>query len=160
MKILCFDLDGTIVDLYGVENWLERVRGEDVTPYQDATPLVNMKKLNEICMLLKKAGWEIQVITAMSKNATPEYKKAIREAKKAWLDKYGFIYDHFHGIDYKTRKKEVIRKQMQEGDEAILIDDESRHLKGWGWGLAVNASEENILDFLQELIDDEYEEEW
>ena len=29
IKELCFDLDGTLVDLYGVPNWLEKIRAYD-----------------------------------------------------------------------------------------------------------------------------------
>ena len=34
-----FDMDGTIADLYGVENWLNDLRTERTTPYEIATPL-------------------------------------------------------------------------------------------------------------------------
>ena len=31
-----FDMDGTIADLYGVDNWLEMLINEDATPYRVA----------------------------------------------------------------------------------------------------------------------------
>lgn len=167
-RIICFDMDGTIADLYGVENWLAKLRQEDTSPYEDAEPLVDMDKLNQVCALLQKAGWEIQVITALSKDASPEFKKAIREAKRAWLEKWGFIYDNFHGIDYKTPKCEVIRRDMPCGmktlhavqknsgildiPEAILIDDESRHTDRWGWGRTINPTTEDIIETLRSLL--------
>lgn len=43
-----FDLDGTLADLYGVDNWLGKLRSEDATPYEDATPLVNMRDLENL----------------------------------------------------------------------------------------------------------------
>ena len=32
-NMICFDMDGTIANLYGVHNWLEMLRAEDPTPY-------------------------------------------------------------------------------------------------------------------------------
>ena len=40
-----FDMDGTIANLYGVENWLEMLMAEDETPYAIAKPLVNLSLL-------------------------------------------------------------------------------------------------------------------
>lgn len=165
-NIICFDLDGTIVNLYGVEDWLDKLRGEDPSPYKDAKPLVDMNKLNEVVALLQKAGWEIQIITAFAKDASSEYKDAIRIAKKAWLEKWGFIYDKFHGVDYKTPKCEVIRREMPYGmrtlkaiadripntPEAILVDDESRHTNRWGWGRTIDPTDGDLIDKLRELL--------
>ncbi len=151
-QIIAFDMDGTLADLYGVEDWLSKLRAEDPSPYTDCEPLVDMDKLNEVCALLQKAGYEIQIITALSKDASPEYKKAIREAKKAWLDKWGFVYDHFHGVDYKTPKKEVIRRDMKKGGDAILIDDETRHTDKWNWGDTINPTEEDLIAALIALL--------
>lgn len=166
-NIICFDMDGTIADLYGVDGWLDMLRAENPAPYATAEPLVDMDKLNEVCALLKKAGWEIQVITALAKDASPEYKDAIREAKLAWLDKWGFIYDRFHGVDYKTPKCEVLRRQMSTGmkvyrmyqdywgrglPEAILVDDEVRHTDRWGWGRTIDPTAGNLVETLRGLL--------
>lgn len=155
-SIICFDMDGTIANLYGVDNWLDYLKAENPFPYEAAEPLIDMKKLNEVCALLQKAGNEIRIITCMSKNASPEYKKAIREAKKAWLEKWGFIYDKFHCVDYKTAKREVIRKAMKtdknKGAEAILIDDEARHTDHWSWGRTIDPASEDIIEDLWSLL--------
>ena len=42
-KEIWLDMDGTIVDLYGVDNWLEYIKAEDEKPYKIAKPLVNME---------------------------------------------------------------------------------------------------------------------
>lgn len=170
-KIVAFDMDGTIANLYGVPDWLSKLRAEDASPYEDAEPLVDMKKLNEVCSLLQQAGWEIQIITALSKDASPEYKKAIRAAKKAWLDKWGFIYDKFHGVDYNTPKCEVLRYTMPMGlrvakmceeywgedwvPEAVLVDDEARHLNRWGWGRTIDPNTVDIIEALKDLLPEE-----
>ena len=47
-----FDMDGTIADLYAVENWLPMLRAYDPAPYTLAKPLVHMATL---ARLLHKA---------------------------------------------------------------------------------------------------------
>ena len=44
-KIINFDLDGTIADLYGVDGWLNDLINGDTRPYDIAKPLVNMSAL-------------------------------------------------------------------------------------------------------------------
>jgi hypothetical protein len=46
MKTLVFDMDGTIANLYGVNNWLGMLREEDPTPYIVAEPMYDMEMLN------------------------------------------------------------------------------------------------------------------
>ena len=58
-----FDMDGTIADLYGQENWLYNLRHEIVEPYIKAEPMYDMKKLNAILEMLKAFGYSIGVIT-------------------------------------------------------------------------------------------------
>lgn len=157
-NMICFDLDGTLADLYNVPDWLSKLRAEDASPYKEAKPLYDMKRLNEICSLLQKAGYEIQVITALAKEASPEYKKAIREAKRAWLDKWGFVYDHFHGVDYKTNKSKVIYRDLRKGGHALLVDDEERHTKAWKWGETLTP-DENLLAELANLLPKDLREE-
>ena len=72
MKI-CFDMDGTIADLYGVENWLEYLIAENVKPYEAAKPLVNMSALARRLNTLQRKGYEIGVISWTSKNGSAEY---------------------------------------------------------------------------------------
>ena len=42
MKTYFFDMDGTFVDLYGVDNWLDDLINEKTRPYDEAKPLVNL----------------------------------------------------------------------------------------------------------------------
>ena len=41
-KWIWFDCDGTWIDLYGVEGWLDMLINKDTTPYAIAKPLVNL----------------------------------------------------------------------------------------------------------------------
>ena len=38
-KRIVFDMDGTIADFYGVENWSECLKNSDTTPYEMAKTL-------------------------------------------------------------------------------------------------------------------------
>ena len=40
-----FDMDGTLCDFYGVENWLNYLMNFDPTPYKVAKPLDKLKNL-------------------------------------------------------------------------------------------------------------------
>ena len=80
-KEIWFDMDGTIADLYGVENWLEYLTNEDVRPYVEAKPLVDMEALNLILDILKRYGWKVVVTTWLAKNASEIYNQEVRKAK-------------------------------------------------------------------------------
>ena len=41
-KMICFDMDGTIADLYGVDGWLDDLINKSARPYEVAKPLVNL----------------------------------------------------------------------------------------------------------------------
>jgi hypothetical protein len=142
-------MDGTIADLYKVPNWLEKLRAEDATPYRDAAPLWNMTELREILLNLRTAGYEIRIITWLSKDSTEEYKEAVRKAKKEWLKAWGFPYDHFHGVQYGATKADSVRKL---GLEAILIDDNEKVRNGWHLGATINPTDCNLLEVLKNLI--------
>ena len=66
-KKLFFDLDGTLVDLYGVDGWLDDLIKESVRPYVEARPLVNMGQLEKELNRLHDEGYTIGVITCLSK---------------------------------------------------------------------------------------------
>jgi hypothetical protein len=151
-NMICFDLDGTIVDLYGVDNWLEKLQAEDATPYLDAKPMWNMNILTTILRKFQKKGWEIQVITWLSKNSSESYKQEVRKAKRVWLEKYNFPYDHFHGIAYGATKADSVRKVA---DYAILIDDNQKVRNGWTLGDTIDPTKEDLIKILQNLLDND-----
>ena len=150
-KMICFDMDGTIADLYNVPNWLPKLRAEDASPYEDAAPIYDMDKLKEICAMLQQAGYEIRVITWLSMNSSEEYKDAVRTAKRNWLDKWGFIYDHFHGVQYGATKADSVRNYVE--SDAILIDDSAKVRNGWHLGQTIDPTDGNLFENLLGLLD-------
>lgn len=151
MKII-FDMDGTIADLYAVENWEPRLRAEDASPYLEAVPMWNMEALAEALNALTAIGVEIRIVTWLSKDSTEAYKNAVREAKLAWLMEQNFPFAHFHGVQYGATKADSVRKYLAEGEEAILIDDNAKVREGWHLGRAINPTEIDLVEFLTSLL--------
>lgn len=147
-KVLVFDMDGTIANLYEVEGWLEDLRAEKTRPYDIAEPMYNMDIMRDIIKYLKYAGWRIVVTTWLAKNGTPEYNKAVTAAKKNWLAKYNFPYDEIHCVKYGTTKANCTRKL---GGYQVLVDDNEKIREGWTLGNTINANE-NIMGKLIALL--------
>lgn len=148
-KSINWDMDGTIANLYSVPDWLKKLRSEDASPYLDAEPMWDMEKLAKVLSLLKSAGWEINIITWLSMNSSEEYKDAVRAAKLAWLDKWGFVYDHFHGVQYGATKADSVRKRT---DYGILIDDNEKVRNGWSLGATIDPTKVDIIEALMSLL--------
>ena len=147
-KMLVFDMDGTIADLYGVSDWLMDLKLEKIRPYEIAKPIYNMLELTNILYRLKEKGWKIAVTTWLSKGGTKKYNKAVTETKKAWLAKYGFPYDEIHCIKYGTTKANCTRGKA---DFQILIDDNEKVRKGWRLGATIDANRD-ILEILKAFV--------
>ena len=135
--MIWFDMDGTIADLYGVENWLPMVRANDPTPYLIARPLVNLSALARMLNKLQKQGYEIGVISWTSKTGTPEYNAIVTAAKHAWLSKHlpSVDFDEIHVVPYGTPKQ-----VFAHSDNDILFDDEAKNRENWT-GLALDVTD-------------------
>jgi hypothetical protein len=151
-KMICFDMDGTIANLYGVNGWLEMIENENPKPYEIAEPMWDMVELATTLKMLQVKGYEIRVITWLAKDSTEEYKALTRQAKLEWLEKYGFPYNKFHGIAYGTTKANCIRQYLDINEQAILIDDNDKIRQGWNWGETINPTTENIVEILKALL--------
>lgn len=127
-KIINFDMDGTFVDLYGVENWLDDLINERTRPYDEAKPLVNLSVFARLVNRLQAQGYEINVISWTSKNSTKEYHDAVVAAKVAWLKKHlrSVHWNNLMIVKYGTPKNTL--------SEGYLFDDEARNREMWGEG--------------------------
>lgn len=148
-KILVFDMDGTIVDLYSVHDWLKYLREEKTFPYEVAMPMYDMETMNFVLNILKNMGYKVVVTTWGAKKSSKEFLKATAIQKKKWLDKYGFPYDEMFCVPYGVSKHEVTKEM---GGLQILFDDNSKIIKEWNLGYGVNAKIFNILDKLTDII--------
>lgn len=147
-KMLVFDMDGTIVDLYGVKDWLKMLREEDDTPYKVAKPLYDMGSLNFILGILKEKGWKIVVTTWLSKESSDYYDEKVKRAKVEWLNNMSFPYDEIYITKYGVLKNSCTEGY---GGFQILIDDNMEIRNKWTLGAVINPRE-NILEKLVDLI--------
>lgn len=141
-KAIWFDMDGTIANLYGVQNWLEMLRAEDPTPYKKATPLINMQSLARALHKLQSKGYKIGIISWLSMDGSVEYGEQVARAKREWLAKHlaSVRFDYIDIVEYGTPK--------QINRNGILFDDEERNRRNWG----ENAfDEKRILEVLRTL---------
>ena len=135
-----FDLDGTIADLYGVENWLEDLINENARPYAEAKPLIRLSALARVLNRLQRNGHEINVISWLSKNGSDRYNAEVTAVKKAWLAKHlpSVHWDNIIIVKYGTPKETL--------GTGILFDDEERNRNNWN-GIAYDVN--NILEVLR-----------
>lgn len=153
IKMICFDMDGTIADLYSVENWLPMLRNFDPTPYEVAEPMWNMAELANLLRQAQAIGIEIRIITWLSKETTAQYDAEVREAKRNWLAEQGFPFDHFHGVRYGATKADSIRRYLAENETAILFDDNRKVREGWHLGEAIDPTACDLIEVLRQLVE-------
>ena len=140
-----FDMDGTIADLYGVENWLAYLEAEDITPYAVAEPLLRLSALARKLNNLQKQGYELAIISWLSKTGSAEYNEAVTEAKLKWLAQHlpSVRWDYINIVPYGTPKQNFCENPLD-----ILFDDEERNRNNWT-GRAYGV--ENIMEILKEI---------
>ena len=149
MKMLVFDMDGTIANLYGVNGWLDDLINKDTRPYEVAEPMYDMDTLALVLEMLKGLGWTIAVTSWLAKNSTDEYDARVRAVKKEWLEKFGFPYDILNIVPYGVDKSSVTADL---GGFQVLIDDEEKNLKDWKNGLTIDAKTD-IMTMLLKILD-------
>lgn len=142
MKIW-FDMDGTIADLYGVENWLEDLIAEEVRPYAEAKPLLRLSTFAYLVNRLQNKGIEIGIISWLSKSGSRDYNKRVKETKEAWLRKHlkSVTFNEIHIVEYGTPKQ-----MFCSSDSDILFDDEVGNRESW---LGTAYNETNIIEILK-----------
>ena len=144
-RTIFFDMDGTIADLYGVENWLDFLIASDSLPYEIAKPLIRLSALARILHRLQDEGYRVGIISWLSKNSTPEYDEKVTEAKKNWLKTHlpSVKFDEINIVPYGTAKEKFAKTEKD-----ILFDDEEKNRQNWT-GEAFGV--ENIFEILRGL---------
>lgn len=144
-KAIYFDMDGTLANLYGVENWLENLRAENPMPYEKAAPLLKLNQLARILNKLQKKGYRLGIISWLSKNSSENYDLAVTKAKIKWLKSHlaSINFDEIKIVPYGTPKEKTV-----DYPKGILFDDEEKNRKNWT-GQAFD--ETKILEILKAL---------
>lgn len=145
-KAIYFDMDGTLADLYGVEDWLPRLRSHDVGVYIDAKPMLHLPTLARLLNKRQQEGYTIGIISWGSMEPDPDLHIAVEWAKRRWLAKHlpSVKWDEIHITPYGVPKAEVA--DLPQG---ILFDDSQQVRDSWRSGQAYEPM--NILDILKGL---------
>lgn len=145
-KAIYLDMDGTFVNFYAVNGWLEMLEASDPTPYKIAEPMVSMASLARLLTALQKRGYHIGIVSWLSKSGTPAFNMATMLTKLAWLKAHlpSVEFDEIKIVNYGTPKSEVVEFPM-----GMLFDDESRNRYEWK-GEAHDP--EFLIDMLRDLL--------
>ena len=140
-----FDLDGTLCGLYDVPNWLEMLIAEDTTPYAEALPLLRLSALARRLNTLQRNGYNLAVISWLSKSGSEAYNEAVTAVKLNWLKKHlpSVAWDRITIVPYGTPKQNFCENPLD-----ILFDDEARNRDNWT-GIAYDVK--NIMEVLKNL---------
>lgn len=144
-RAIYFDMDGTIADLYGVPDWLPKLRNRNPAPYKEAKPLLKMQPLARALNTLQKKGYTIGIISWLSKEPTPAYDEQVTKAKEEWLKAHmkSVHFDEVIIVAHGTPKQEAVNNPF-----GILFDDEQKNREEWR-GRAYEP--EHIMDILRAL---------
>ena len=123
-----FDMDGCLVALYDVPNWLDYLIAGDVFPYENAEPLLRLSALARRLNNLQKNGYNLAVISWLSKSGTDEYNAEVEAVKRKWLAKHlpSVKWDAIHIVPYGTPKQNFCGNPLD-----ILFDDEAKNRENW-----------------------------
>lgn len=145
VKVLNFDMDGTIANLYGVDNWLDYLINHDPTPYKEAKPLVNMNSLAKIINRLQREGYILNIVSWLAKNSDSVYDNKVIEAKKKWLKKHlaSVNFDNIIIVPYGTPKHELAN--------GVLFDDEKCNRDRWNEHNEKAFDVDNLIEILKAL---------
>ena len=146
MNTIYFDLDGTLCDFYGVENWLEYLENEDTTPYAIARPLFNFSVFARLLHKLQENGYRIGIVSWLSKCGSASYNTAVISVKLAWLEKHlpSVKWDEIKIVNYGTPKSTVVNDA-----DGYLFDDEKRNRDEWGKN---SFDVKNIIEILRDFL--------
>ena len=142
-----FDMDGTIADLYSVSEWLADLESHNPRPYKEAKPMVNMSLLSRYIHKAQAMGYEVNIVSWLSKSSNQEYNEMVTKAKLDWLHKHlrSVQFDNIVIVPYGTPKSTCVKQS----DMGILFDDEQKNRTEWR-GTSAEPSE--IFEILKGIL--------
>lgn len=127
-QVVYLDMDGTIADLYGEQDWLSKLRKEQSGLFSNLKPMVSESRLLE---LFPESEYDIRILTMLPKGASKEYEQVVTAEKNQWLDTY------FPSITKRIFKKYGNNKNLKGSTRAVLIDD-NEEIRNNFRGLAIS----------------------
>lgn len=143
-----FDMDGTIANFYGVDGWLDALEASDPKPYREAKPMMNFSALARKLNRVQRAGYNIGIVSWLSKSGTEEFNQLVTAVKLAWLKKHlpSVNWNEIHIVKYGTPKSTVIN------DNGYLFDDEERNRIEWNKNAGIAYEPADIMEVLTDLL--------
>lgn len=151
MKTIYYDMDGTLYDLYNLENWLESIEAEKAEIFSHEAKLFTPFFYYQILKLMEK-GYNFGVITWTPKDATKAYQKQVAEEKRKWIQTHLPFVSEIHILPYGEPKQNAIKNDLQ---EAYLIDDNTNVCEKWNNGKerkSINVSKIGVEKALEKII--------
>ena len=126
-----FDMDGTIADLYAVENWLPMLRASDPTPYAMAKPMLRLSALAYMLNGLQSLYPHAKVYYLLNS----ELKGVINESVYTICQRYDVPVITLYNIDKQQGHPSIagmtaISEQIHAFLEKEAMQEEFKSLKG------------------------------
>ena len=143
------DMDGTVGDLYGVPNWLPKLRSFDPSPYAEAKPLLNMSLLARLLNSAQKKGYKLGINSWLAKDAPESYDQAVTVEKYYWLGGHlaSVRFDYIVITKYGVPKSKCMTSPQD-----VLFDDNQAIRDEWQ-GTAYTPDQ--LIPFLKKLLHEE-----
>lgn len=131
-----FDMDGTMVDLYGVKKWLSMLRQERTTPFSIAKPLYDVDVLHDVLQNLHNLSHIKLFICTKTPPGSPRYTVAVQNAKLQWLDKYNLLH-YFNKVIFCPYRGEkfVHCHPYTKNSYNVIVDDDVRQVTNFSMHL-------------------------
>lgn len=149
IKSIVFDMDGTIANLYGLPDWLERLHSNDPSAYLDCSPLVDMEQLDDLIARYQAQGVAVEVVSWGAMGGSSDYLARTAVAKRQWLKRHlKSRLNAVYVVPYGTPKHSVIADSAN----AILVDDNETIRNEWHGETLDATNSKGMMDALAHLI--------
>ena len=150
-----FDLDGTVYNLYGVNEWEPKLRAENPNVFREGSFIGDYQEFMNICHKLLKKGVQFGVITWLPMQANPEYEVECELVKREWVRQYMPFVSEFTAQSYGVPKQNAIIKRAK---TMYLIDDSTEVCEMWQTekmrvAVNVNNGERTTIGALKEIYE-------
>lgn len=150
------DLDGTVYDLYNINNWKPRLEAEDPTVFEEGGFIGDYDRFISICNKLVSIGVQFGVITWLSMQSSVEYEIECTKVKRSWVNKFMPFVTEFNAQSYGTPKQNAIQKRAK---TMYLLDDNKDVCEMW-WAeetrraINVNCNGLTTIEALEKIYRD------
>ena len=125
-KLVYFDMDGTISDLYGVSNIFNRLDSLDASVYYEAKPI---NKYIDMLKEFHNMGYKVIILSCLGMISEKQFDIDTINNKNKWLDEY--VGDKY--IDERIYLPYTKHKEQYIAEYGILVDDDDKVLMNWNY---------------------------